>query len=98
MGSSYPRSPVELLSDEILRSGRNVYHRCGILMTMKGEKVILHGSGISITVKGPGMSMRGLHYSRTTSPSFSRLNNVSLVFGIGIMPGGTIHDRMWGWK
>jgi hypothetical protein len=70
----------------------------GIMMNMKGEKVILHGSGISIPGKGPGMSMRGVRYAQTTSPSFSRLNNVALVFEIETMPDGTSHEKMWEWK
>jgi hypothetical protein len=70
----------------------------GIMMTMKGEKVVLHGSGISIPGKGPGMSMRGIRYAQTTSPSFSRLNNVSLLFEIEAAPDGITHDKMWEWK
>jgi hypothetical protein len=70
----------------------------GIMMTMKGEKVVLHGSGISIAGKGPGMSMRGIRYAQTASPSLNRLNNVALVFEIETMPDGTVHDRMWEWK
>jgi hypothetical protein len=70
----------------------------GIMMTMKGEKVILHGSGISIAGKGAGMSMRGIRYAQTASPSLSRLNNVAIVFEIETMPDGTVHDTMWEWK
>ena len=70
----------------------------GIMMTMKGEKVILHGSGISIAEKGAGMSMRGVRYAQTTSPSLSRLNNVALVYEIETMSDGTIHDKWWEWK
>jgi hypothetical protein len=70
----------------------------GIMMTMKGEKVVLHGSGISVPGKGPDMSMRGIRYAQTTSPSFSRLNNVSLLFEIEAAPDGTTHDKMWEWK
>jgi hypothetical protein len=50
----------------------------GVLMTTKGEKVILHGSGVSSGGKGPNMSIRGARYAQTTSPAFSRLNNVAL--------------------
>lgn len=70
----------------------------GIMMTMKGEKVILHGSGISVTGKGAGMSMRGVRYAQTASPSLSRLDNVALVFEMEIMPDGTFHDKWWEWK
>jgi len=70
----------------------------GIMMTMKGEKVILHGSGISIAGKGAGMSMRGIRYAQTAFPSLSRLNNVAIVFEIETMPDGTVHDTMWEWK
>ena len=70
----------------------------GIMMTLNGEKVVLHGSGISIPGKGPGMSMRGIRYAQTTSPSFSRLNNVSLLFEIEAAPDGITHDKMWEWK
>ena len=64
----------------------------GVMMTMKGEKVILHGSGISAGGKGPNMSIRGARYAQTSSPSFSRLNNVALVFEIETLPDGTVHD------
>ena len=37
----------------------------GILMTMKGDKVILHGSGISTGGKGPNVSIRGARYAQT---------------------------------
>jgi len=70
----------------------------GVMMTMKGEKVMLHGSGISVPGKGPGMSIRGVRYAQTASPSLSRLNNVALVFEIEIMPDGTVHDKWWEWK
>jgi hypothetical protein len=70
----------------------------GIMMTMKGEKVILHGSGISTGGKGPNMSIRGARFAQTASPSFSRLNNVALVFEIETMPDGTVHDKWWEWK
>lgn len=70
----------------------------GMLMTAKGEKVILHGSGISVPGKGPGMSQRGVRYAQTTAPSLSRLNNVAIVFEIEVMPDGTVRDKMWEWK
>jgi hypothetical protein len=73
-------------------------HGNGIMTTPKGDKVVLHGSGISIAGKGPGMSMRGVRYAQTTSPSFSRLNNAALLFEIEVMPDGTQHDKMWEWK
>jgi hypothetical protein len=70
----------------------------GVLMSTKGEKVILHGSGVSIGGKGPNVSIRGARYAQTSSPSFSRLNNVALVFEIETMPDGTVHDKWWEWK
>ncbi|HVP93567.1 MAG TPA: hypothetical protein VMS89_00165 [Methanoregulaceae archaeon] len=70
----------------------------GVMMTSKGEKVVLHGSGISITGMGAGMSIRGVRYAQTTSPALSRLNNVALVFEIEVMPDGTYRDKMWEWK
>ena len=70
----------------------------GVMMTMKGEKVILHGSGISVAMKGMGWSMRGIRYAQTTAPALSRLNNVALVFELEIMPDGTVHDKWWEWK
>src|SRR5512137_102461 len=70
----------------------------GVLMTAKGEKVILHGSGISVAGKGPGVTMRGIRYAQTASPSLARLNNVGMVFELEIMPDGTVHDKWWEWK
>ena len=35
----------------------------GIMMTAKGEKVILHGSRIRIPGEGPAMSLRGIRYA-----------------------------------
>jgi hypothetical protein len=70
----------------------------GVMMTMKGEKVILHGSGISVPGKGGGMSMRGIRYAQTTAPALGRLNDLGLVYEIEIMPDGTIQDKMWEWK
>jgi hypothetical protein len=70
----------------------------GIMTTKKDEKARLHGSGISIPGKSPGMSLRGIRYLQTTSPSLSRLNNVALVFEIEITPDGVVHDKMWEWK
>ena len=32
----------------------------GVMMTLKGEKVILHGTGISVAGKGTGINMRGV--------------------------------------
>jgi hypothetical protein len=70
----------------------------GVLMTMKGEKVIMHGSGVSTAIKGPAASIRGVRYAQTTAPSFSRLNNVAIPFEIEIMADGTVHDKWWEWK
>lgn len=70
----------------------------GIMMTPKGEKVILHGSGISVAGKGTGTNMRGVRYAQTTAPSLSRLNNAALVFELEMMPDGTVHDKWWEWK
>jgi hypothetical protein len=70
----------------------------GIMMTSKGEKVILHGSGISVAMKGMGWSMRGIRYAQTKAPSLSRLNNAAFVFEMEIMPDGTYHDKWWEWK
>ena len=70
----------------------------GVMMTMKGEKVMLHGSGISVGGKGPGMNMRGVRYAQTAAPSLSRLNNAALVFELEVMPDGTVHDKWWEWK
>jgi hypothetical protein len=70
----------------------------GVMMTMKGEKVMLHGSGISVPGKGPGMKMCGVRYAQTASSSLSRLNNVALVFELEVMPDGTVHDKWWEWK
>ena len=70
----------------------------GIMMTMKGEKVIFHGSGISVEAKGTGMSMRGVRYAQTASPYLARLNNGALIFEMEMMPDGTFHDKWWEWK
>jgi hypothetical protein len=70
----------------------------GIMMTLKGEKVVLHGSGISVAGKGTGTTMRGVRYAQTTSPSLARLNNAALVFELEMMPDGTVHDKWWEWK
>jgi hypothetical protein len=70
----------------------------GIMMTVKGEKVVLHGSGISIAGKGTSTTMRGVRYAQTTSPSLARLNNAALVFELEMMPDGTVHDTWWEWK
>lgn len=70
----------------------------GVMMTIKGEKVIIHGSGISVAGKGPAMNVRGVRYAQTSAPSLSRLNNVALVFELEIMPDGTVHDKWWEWK
>jgi hypothetical protein len=70
----------------------------GILMTAKGDKVILHGSGISTGGKVPNVSIRGARYAQTSSPAFSRLNNMALVFEIEMMPDGSVHDKWWEWK
>lgn len=70
----------------------------GVMTTPKGDKVILHGSGISVTGKEGGLNMRGARYAQTASPFLSRLNNAALVFELGIMPDGTVHDKWWEWK
>jgi hypothetical protein len=70
----------------------------GIMTTNKGEKARLHGSGISIPGKSTGMSLRGIRFLQTTSPSLSRLNDVALAFEIEITPDGAVHDKMWEWK
>jgi hypothetical protein len=70
----------------------------GVMMTMKGEKVILHGSGISVAGKGTGMNIRGVRYAQTTAPAFIRLNNVALAYELEVKPDGTVRDKWWEWK
>ena len=67
----------------------------GVMMTAKGEKVILHGSGITIPGKDGSMSTRGIRYAQTAVPSLSRLNNVAFVFELEVMPDGTVRDKWW---
>ncbi|MDD1678197.1 MAG: hypothetical protein LUO93_03310 [Methanomicrobiales archaeon] len=70
----------------------------GIMMTKKGEKVMLQGAGISTSKVGPVGSLRGSRYAQTRAPSLSRLNNVVLVFEIEIGADGSYKDKTWEWK
>jgi hypothetical protein len=70
----------------------------GIMMTKKGEKVMLQGAGISTSRAGPVGNIRGSRYAQTSAPSLSRLNNVALVFEIEIGADGSYKDKTWEWK
>jgi hypothetical protein len=69
----------------------------GVLLTAKGEKVVLQGSAISIMGR-EHLSMRGIRYAQTSIPALARLNNVALVFEMEMMKDGTVQEKIWEWK
>lgn len=70
----------------------------GIMMTKKGEKVMLKGAGISVSKTAPVGSFRGARYAQTSSPTLARLNNVVLVFELELGADGSYRDKTWEWK
>ncbi len=69
----------------------------GMIMTKKGDKVMLKGAGI--TPGGvPVGSFRGARYAQTSSSTLARLNNVVLVFEIEFGVDGSFKDKTWEWK
>ncbi len=70
----------------------------GMIMTEKGEKVMLKGEVITTSKAAPAGTLRGALYAQTSAPSLSRLNDMALVFEIERGADGSFKDKTWEWK
>ena len=56
------------------------------------------GSGMGIIGKGGAVSFRGAIYYSSSSPKWSKLNNVASVFEYEVDGEGNAKSTLWEWK
>lgn len=70
----------------------------GIVMGEGGEMATWIGQGVGTLKKGGAVSYRGAVYYQSSSPKWSRLNNVAAVFEYEVDAKGNTKSQLWEWK
>jgi hypothetical protein len=70
----------------------------GIVLGNGGEMATWVGQGVGTIKKGGAVSYRGAVYYQTSSPKWSRLNNVAAVFEYEVDGKGNTKSQLWEWK
>ena len=70
----------------------------GIVMGDGGEMATWVGQGIGTIKKGGAVSYRGAVYYQSSTPKWSRLNNVAAVFEYEVNAKGNTKSQLWEWK
>lgn len=71
----------------------------GVTLTKEGDVLTYTISGVGgFKNKGPAVSFRGALYYRTSSPKFSRLNGIAVIFEYEADENGNSYAKQWEWK
>ena len=70
----------------------------GIIMGEDGSAGTWVGSGVGTLKPGGAVSYRGAVYYQSSSPKWSRLNNVAAVFEYEVDAEGNTKGELWEWK
>ena len=70
----------------------------GIVMGEDGHMATWIGQGVGTIKKGGAVSYRGAVYYQSSSPGWSRLNNVAAIFEYEVDAQGNTQSRLWEWK
>ena len=70
----------------------------GITMGEDGSAATWVGQGVGTLKKGGAVSYRGSLYYQTSSPRWSRLNNVAAIFEYEVDGEGNTTGEIWEWK
>ena len=69
----------------------------GIIMGEDGSAATWVGQGVGTLKKGGAVSYRGALYYQTSSPRWSRLNNVAAIFEYEVDGEGNTKGEIWEW-
>jgi hypothetical protein len=70
----------------------------GIAMSKEGDVATWVGQGVGTIKKDGGASFRGAVYYQSSSPKWSRLNNIALVFEHEVDAEGNARSELFEWK
>ena len=70
----------------------------GIAMSKEGDVATFVGQGVGTIKKDGAVSYRGAVYYQTSSPRWSRLNNVAAIFEHEVDAQGNTRAQLWEWK
>jgi len=70
----------------------------GVVAARDGAVGSWIGAGVGKFGEGGSVSYRGAVYFYSTSPEWSRLNAVALVFEFEVDPQGNTYSKLWEWK
>jgi hypothetical protein len=70
----------------------------GIVMSKDGDLATFIGQGVGTIKKDGAVSYRGALYYQSSSPKWSRLNSVAVIFEHEVDTEGNVHSQLWEWK
>ena len=70
----------------------------GISMSKEGDMATWTGQGVGTFRKDGGISYRGAVYYQSSSPKWSRLNGIAVVFEYEVDAEGNTREQAWEWK
>jgi hypothetical protein len=70
----------------------------GLVMGQGGEMATWVGQGVGTIRKDGSVSYRGALYYQSSSPAWSRLNNVAVLFEYEVDMQGNTRSEVWEWK
>ena len=70
----------------------------GIAMSEQGDLATWVGQGVGTIGKAGAVSFRGAVFYYSSSPSWSRLNNVAALFEYAVDAEGNSSSTIWEWK
>ena len=70
----------------------------GIVSSPEGDLATWVGQGVGALKEGGGVSYRGAIYYQSSSPRWSRLNSLAVVFEYEVDAEGNTRSQLWEWK
>ena len=70
----------------------------GVVMGAAGALATWVGQGVGMIKEGGAVSYRGALYYQSSSPEWSRLNSVAVIFEHEVDAEGNTQSQLWEWK
>ena len=70
----------------------------GVVMSQDGDVATWVGQGVGTIKKDGAVSYRGAVYYHASSPKWSRLNSVAVIYEYEVDPQGNTRAEFWEWK
>ena len=70
----------------------------GVIMSKEGDLATWVGQGVGTIGKGGVVSYRGAIYYQSSSPRWSRLNGVAVIYEYEVDGQGNSRAQLWEWK